>query len=84
MSEQHFDNWVALYLATAICCSIAFPLAVLTVAAELWREKAWRITSWNEGLLLLPRAWWRWQQRYLLSTPVTLAIIGSFAVSLPW
>jgi hypothetical protein len=34
--------------------------------------------------LLLPRIWWRWQKLYLLSTPVTLGIIGYFAASLSW
>lgn len=84
MSEQHLANWIALYLATAICCSFAFPLAVVSVALEMWREEAWRISSWKDGALLLPRAWWRWQKRYLMSTPLTLAIVGSFALSLPW
>ncbi|WP_347340899.1 hypothetical protein [Sphingomonas lacusdianchii] len=34
--------------------------------------------------LFLPKVWWRWQKLYLLSTPVTLFIVGWFAATLRW
>jgi hypothetical protein len=33
---------------------------------------------------VLAKAWWRWQKSYLLSTPVTLGIVGFFAASMSW
>ena len=85
MTPMEIANWVSIYAATGICCAIAFALSVGTIAAELYRERAWTtITGVRSLAVFLPRMLWRWQQRYLLSTPVTLAIVGGFAATLDW
>ena len=85
MTATEINNWIAVYAATGICCALAFSLSVATVATELVRERAWAtITSMRSLVVFVPRTWWRWQQRYLLSTPVTLAIVGAFAATLDW
>lgn len=74
-----------IYAATAICCTFALVLSIDTVAAELYRERAWiSIVGLKTFALIIPRIWWRWQKRYLLSTPVTLTIVGWFAATLDW
>ena len=85
MTPHEIANWISVYAATGICCAIAFSLSIATVATELYRERAWTtITSLRSLVVFVPKTWWRWQQRYLLSTPVTLAIVGSFAATLDW
>lgn len=85
MTPHEIANWISVYAATGICCAIAFSLSIATVATELYRERAWTtITSLRSLADFVPKTWWRWQQRYLLSTPVTLAIVGSFAATLDW
>ena len=85
MTATETNNWIAVYAATGICCALAFSLSVATVATELVRERAWAtIASLRSFAFFIPKMWWRWQQRYLLSTPVTLAIVGAFAVTLDW
>ena len=85
MTATEMANWIAVYTATGTCCAIAFSLSVATVATELVRERAWAtITSMRSLVIFVPRTWWRWQQRYLFSTPVTLAIVGAFAATLDW
>jgi hypothetical protein len=60
-------------------------LAAATIAIELMREKFWReLKGPADWVLLAPRVWWRWQKRYLLGTPVILAIVGLFAATLDW
>lgn len=85
MSEAEIANWVALYSATGLCCGIAMLLSVLVLSRRLWREKVWRDPrGMKELILFVPRAWWRWQKLYLLSTPVTLAVVGYFGLTLSW
>ena len=85
MTAADFSRWMSLYAATSLCCAIAFVLAVTRVAVQLHRERIWETTrGWQAWLLLFPLIWWRWQKSYLLSTPVTLAIVGAFALSLDW
>jgi len=85
VTANEFHNWVAIYLATAICCGFAITLTTGTVAYEMVRNRVWQ-QEWTicSAVLLLPRIGWRWQRRYFLSTPVTLAIVGYFATSLTW
>jgi hypothetical protein len=78
-------NWMAIYLATSLCCAIAMVLSVSVALHGLWNDRIWQDARNVKGAaLLLPRIWWRWQKLYLLSTPVTLGIIGYFAASLSW
>lgn len=85
MTELHLLNWQALYLATVIICLIAAGLATTTLAVQIAREKPWRsIVSWQQALLIGPRLWWRWQKLYWLATPVILAIVIAFGLSLSW
>ena len=85
MSALEIANWIAIYAATAICCAIAMVLAVSTVAYEAYQERVWvGLRSRRQYLMLAPQLWWRWQKRYLLSTPMTLIIIAWFAATLDW
>lgn len=85
LSALEIQNWSALYIAAGFCCAVAAVLSIATVFAQLYREQAWgNVTSVRRAILFVPKAWWRWQKLYLLSTPVTLAIVGSFAATLPW
>ena len=85
LSDAEMINWMALYTATALCCAIAMALAILVLACRLWREKAWaQLRSAKDVALFLPKSWWRWQKLYLLSPPVTLAIVSSFGFTLRW
>src|SRR3546814_5232816 len=73
-------NWMALYLATGICCAMAFALSIGMMLCAVYRERSWTaVTSWQAALLFVPRTWWRWQKLYLTSMPVTLAIVILFA-----
>ena len=85
MSPTEIQNWVSIYLATAICCGFAITLTTLSVGSEMVGERFWR-APWTPTrlALFLPRTWWRWQRRYLTSTPVTLSIVGSYAATLSW
>ena len=85
MTETEIANWIAVYSATGICCAFAMVLSVSTVVYELYRERTWRaVTNWRSTALLIAKIWWRWQKRYLFSTPVTLAIVSAFALTLDW
>ncbi len=85
MTEHDLNNWIAIYLATFMLASVAFLLSLLTVGIELFHERFWRsLTTPRSIALALPRIWWRWQQRYLLGTPVILLIVGAFAAQLDW
>lgn len=78
-------NWVAVYVAAGLCCSIAMVLSVTMTLHGAWQDRVWQqATSVRGAVLFLPRLWWRWQKLYLLSTPVTLGIAGAFAASLTW
>ena len=85
LSDLELQNWIALYAAVGICCVIAIALSLTAAAVELYREQAWQQCRTIRGAaLFLPRTWWRWQKLYLLSTPMTLLIVGYFAASLTW
>ncbi|MCF8708376.1 hypothetical protein [Rhizorhapis sp. SPR117] len=85
LTQLELSNWLALYLATGLCCAIACTLAVATTAAEIYRDRSWAaVKSLRSAVLFLPKAWWRWQKLYLGSMPVTLGIVGLFAVSMNW
>lgn len=78
-------NWMALYLATGICCAMAFALSSGMVLCAVYRERSWAaVTSLKAAILFVPRTWWRWQKLYLTSMPVTLAIVILFAGSMNW
>ncbi|MDC7812226.1 hypothetical protein [Sphingomonas koreensis] len=85
LSPIEMENWLALYVAVGLCCAFAVVLSILTTAVQLYREQAWsEFRSLRGAVLFIPRTWWRWQKLYLLSTPVTLTIVGSFAATLTW
>lgn len=84
-SVLEIQNWIALYAAAGICCALAVVFSVAAMVVELHREHAWEnLRTVRSAILFVPRTWWRWQKLYLLSTPVTLAIVGSFATTLSW
>jgi uncharacterized membrane protein (DUF2068 family) len=84
-TQIEIANWIAIYLAAGLCCAIALCLSVGVAAHGLWQDKAWTdVRTVRGAALFLPKAWWRWQKLYLLSTPVTLAIVGWFAATLSW
>jgi hypothetical protein len=85
LSALEIDNWIAIYGAAGICCAFALVLSVATTAVEVHRERAWEdFKSVRGAILFIPRTWWRWQKLYLLSTPMMLAIVASFAATLSW
>lgn len=85
MTSTEIANWLAIYTATAVCCVFAMVLSVTTAGIEIYRERIWRdVHDLRSALLFAPKLWWRWQKRYLFSTPVTLAIVGWFAATLDW
>lgn len=85
LSQVEISNWIALYAAAGVCCGIAVMLSIASSLYELYRERAWvGLKSTGDVLRFIPRTWWRWQKLYLLSTPVTLLIVGSFAVKISW
>ncbi|MDF0490390.1 hypothetical protein PX554_19870 [Sphingomonas sp. H39-1-10] len=85
MSVVDFENWAALYAATALCCLMAALAAGIAVGVELYRERAWtQLASVRGAIAFVPRTWWRWQRRYLLATPMILAIVTAFGVTLDW
>jgi hypothetical protein len=85
LTANEINNWIAIYAATAICCGLAFVLSVSTVGTEVWKERSWReVRTVRSVLLFGPKLWWRWQKRYLFSTPATLAIVSWFALTLDW
>lgn len=88
-SEGEIANWIAIYLAAAMCCAIAMAMSVsvsVSVTVHgLYRDKAWEdVRSVRGAVLFLPKVWWRWQKLYLLSTPVTLGIVSYFAATMTW
>lgn len=84
-SQIEIANWIAIYVAAAMCCAIAIVLSVGATLHGLWQDKAWQdVRSVRGAALFLPRAWWRWQKLYLLSTPVTLGIVSDFAATMTW
>jgi hypothetical protein len=85
MTQIEVENWVSIYAATSACCMFALILSVVTVGIEALRERRWHDIHDLRSLVLFgPKLWWRWQKRYLLSTPVTLVIVGWFAATLDW
>ena len=85
MSQAEIMNWTALYAATTLVCMLALFLSGTMVAVQLWRERFWRgLGSVRAVLLFVPGTWWRWQKLYLTGTPVILAIVAAFALTLEW
>ncbi|SFO44811.1 hypothetical protein [Sphingomonas sp. OK281] len=39
-SEGEITNWIAIYLAAAMCCAIAMAMSVFVTAHGLYRDKA--------------------------------------------
>lgn len=84
-SPVEIANWVAIYLAAAICCGMAVILSVSVTGHGIWRDRAWQeLRTVRGAVLFLPKVWWRWQKLYLLSTPVTLGIVSYFAATMFW
>lgn len=83
MTPEELQNWLSVYAATALCCAFGALLAAMTVGIEMWRERAWNeARSIRGALLFVPRLWWRWQKRYLMGTPVILAIVAYYGATL--
>ena len=84
-SPVEIANWIAIYLATALCCAIAMTLSVTVTLSSLWRDRIWdELGSICGAALFLPKVWWRRQKLYILSTPVTLGIMCWFAATMRW
>lgn len=84
-SQIEIANWIAIYLAAAMCCAIAMVLSVGVTLHGLWQDRALQdVRTVRGAVLFLPKAWWRWQKLYLLSSPVTLFIVGYFAATMTW
>jgi hypothetical protein len=85
LTQTELANWLALYAAAGLCCTIAFFLACATTIIEIHRERAWAtVHSLRSAMLFLPKSWWRWQKHYLTSMPATLVIVVLFGASLRW
>ena len=85
LSAVELHNWIALYAAAGVCCALGMIMSLGLILVQLYREQAWATLTTGRGLLLfIPNTWWRWQKLYLLSTPVTLGIVGAFATTLAW
>ena len=85
LTPNEIGNWTAVYAATAACCAFALLLSVATVSIEIARERGWQsVCNLQSATIFGAKLWWRWQKRYLLSTPVTLSIVGWFAATLDW
>jgi|TARA_B100000378_G_scaffold210564_1_gene173600 hypothetical protein len=85
LSAAELQNWIALYAAAGLCCALALIMSLGFITVELCRERTWETVTTPRNLLrLIPKTWWRWQKLYLLSTPVTLAIVSAFAMTLSW
>lgn len=83
LSAAELANWLSLYVATAVMAAIAAGLAGVAVSVDLYRERRWQELSTLRGALLFaPKLWWRWQKRYLLATPVILAVVVYYSVFL--
>lgn len=85
MSPQDLQNWVAIYVATFCCSIVALVASVISIGLELVKERAWNsVHTARDAILFVPRIWWRWQQRYLMASPVTIGIVTWFAFTLRW
>jgi hypothetical protein len=85
LSQVEIANWIAIYLAAAMCCAIAMAMSMSVTVHGLYRDKVWEdFRSVRVAMTFLPKAWWRWQSLYLLSTPVTLGIVSYFAATMTW
>lgn len=81
LDPAELANWLSLYVATAVMAAIAAALAIVSVSVDLYRERRWRELSTVRGAVLFaPKLWWRWQKRYLLATPVILAVVVYYSV----
>lgn len=85
LTQLELANWAALYAATALCCAIAFALSIVGAGVHVCRERAWEeVRSVRQAILFVPKLWWLWQRLYFRSTPVIIAIVGGFAMTLRW
>lgn len=85
MTANDVNNWIAIYLLTFYLSAVCAILSAITITVELYRERVWHTLDNTKNILLfLPRIWWRWQKRYLLGTPVILAIVLAFSIRLTW
>lgn len=85
MSPHDLQNWVALYVATFFCSIVALAASVVSIGIELLRERVWStVRTPRDVIVFVPKIWWRWQQRYLMGSPVTIGIVAWFALSLRW
>lgn len=85
LTQVELSNWIAIYVATGICCGLAMTLSISTLSIQLYREQAWsQFANLRSAILFVPKTWWRWQKLYFTSTPVTLGIVCSFAATLSW
>ena len=85
MTANDVNNWIAIYLLTFYLSAVCAILSAIMITVELYRERVWHTLDNTKNILLfLPRIWWRWQKRYLLGTPVILAIVLAFSIRLTW
>jgi hypothetical protein len=68
-----------------MCCAIALALSIVGAGVQVCRERAWKkFWSVRQAILFVPKLWWLWQRLYFRSTPVIIAIVGGFAMTLRW
>jgi hypothetical protein len=85
LTQLELANWAALYAATAMCCAIALALSIVGAGVQVCRERAWEeVRSVRQAILFVPKLWWLWQRLYFRATPVIIAIVGGFAMTLRW
>ena len=55
-SQVEIANWIAIYLAAAMCCAIAMAISVSVTVHGLYRDKAWEdVQSIRGAALFLPK-----------------------------
>jgi uncharacterized membrane protein (DUF2068 family) len=55
-SQIEIANWIAIYVAAAMCCAIAMVLSVGATLHGLWQDKAWQdVSSVRGAALFLPK-----------------------------
>lgn len=85
LSQIGIATWIALYVATRLCCAIETALSVAAADVQIARERAGNdLRTARSAAPVIPKTWCRWQKLYLTSLPVTLAMIVAFALTLRW
>lgn len=85
MTAVELSNWISLYAAAFVLTSLCAGLTTVVWVVEVFQTSPWKqAQSLGAKALFLPKLWWLWQKRYLSGTPVILAILAVFGLSLSW